>query len=72
MFNTTIRTDKEIPVVFVSNKEIPVIPPSINPVGNKKLFKPNPATSIPKQIKNPFRISRFISNLNFMKALAKK
>ena len=72
IFKMTMRTDKEIPVVFVSNKEIPVMPPSMKPVGKRKLFNPNPATKMPKQIKRLFSISRFTSILNLRKVLAKK
>ena len=34
-------------VIFSSNKEIPVAPPSIKLLGSKKPFNPNPAEKTP-------------------------
>jgi len=42
------------PVIFASNIDIPVTPPSINRVESKKPFMPIPAETIPKKIRMKF------------------
>jgi hypothetical protein len=49
MFITKINTGKE-PEKCAIRSEIPVTPPSINPLGIKKPFRPNPADRIPIEI----------------------
>ena len=46
MFTAISRRENETPVIFVNKSEMPVAPPSINPLGNKKPFNPKPADKI--------------------------
>jgi hypothetical protein len=40
----------------VSSREIPVAPPSMKWLGNKKLFNPNPADNTPNEMNTQFLI----------------
>jgi hypothetical protein len=46
-----IKNGKDKGVRKESKREIPVTPPSINPLGIKKLLRPNPARDIPINIR---------------------
>jgi hypothetical protein len=44
---STISSGSGIPAVIAASSEMPVTPPSINPLGSKKPFSPNAAEKIP-------------------------
>ena len=53
--------DNEIPVLCSTNSDIPVTPPSIKLLGNKKLFKPKLADATPRTSSNTSVINCLIT-----------
>ena len=63
--NIDSETDKGVRIEI--SKEIPVIPPSINPAGIKKPFNPKPAVKMPRIIKKiSFKNEKLKLNLFFI------
>lgn len=54
MLISTIRIGSGIFVVYAVRREMPVTPPSMNPLGSKNPFKPNAAEKMPIRIKALF------------------
>ena len=65
MFRTNNISDTEIGVRNETSNEIPVIPPSIKPLGIKKLFSPKPATKTPRIRRKDSLIARKLVLRNF-------
>jgi hypothetical protein len=54
IFTATNKIESEMPLISAVSNDMPVAPPSIKLLGNKKLSSPNAAQKMPIKIKKPF------------------
>lgn len=56
ILNAISHTDTGTPVIWLANKDNPVTPPSIKPLGSKNPFKPKAARKTPTNTNNHFPV----------------